>query len=320
MSKFSERFPTSIRKRYIKLFPPSEPIYDINRDTDPNSVAKRIGTALESDAPCMIARFGSVEIGCICNYLAIKRPSLIKYIKGTRDPWWWTPNTIHYMKNNAGFFSPTEKNLEHFSELMLEAMPLVDILASWRHEEKVFESNLSQAYKIHLEYLTPFWSITPWTKALENKKVLVVHPFTESIEKQYQRRELIHNKSNILPKFELKTLKAVQSIGGKCLENFHDWFEALEYMQNEIDMIDYDICIIGCGAYGFPLAAHVKRRKKKAIHMGGATQLLFGIKGKRWENYYDEFDYKKHMNSYWIRPSLEETPSTANLIESGCYW
>lgn len=47
-----------------------------------------------------------------------------------------------------------------------------------------------------------------------------------------------------------------------------------------MDKIDYDICLIGCGAYGFPLAAHAKRKGKKAVHLGGALQLLFGIKGK----------------------------------------
>jgi hypothetical protein len=320
MTKFSKRFPTSIRKRYIKWFPPTEPIYDIDRDVMPDRVAQKIYETLMTEKPCMIARFGSVEIGCVCNYLAIQKPNPLKYIQGIKDPWWWTKETIHHMKNNAGFFSPTEENLERFSKLMIESMPLVDILASWRHEEKIFKKELAQAYKIHLELLTPFWSSNPWTKALEGKKVLVVHPFIETMEKQYLRRELIHQNPDILPQFELKTLKAVQSIGGNCPDNFSNWFEALEYMQQKIDNIDYDICIIGCGAYGFPLAAHVKRKGKKAIHMGGATQLLFGIRGKRWENYFDEFDYKKWMNSFWVRPSAQETPMTANQIESGCYW
>ena len=49
--------------------------------------------------------------------------------------------------------------------------------------------------------------------------------------------------------------------------------------------IDFDVAIIGCGAYGFPLAAKLKQAGKQAIHLAGATQLLFGIKGKRWEEY-----------------------------------
>ena len=67
-----------------------------------------------------------------------------------------------------------------------------------------------------------------------------------------------------------------------CLDEFihylHDLPEAI------LDKQDYDICLIGAGAYGFPLAAHVKRKGKKAIHLGGALQLLFGVKGKRWED------------------------------------
>ena len=54
-------------------------------------------------------------------------------------------------------------------------------------------------------------------------------------------------------------------------------------MQKEIDKIDFDIAILGCGAYGYPLASYIKSIGKKAIHIGGATQLIFGIKGKRWE-------------------------------------
>ena len=41
---------------------------------------------------------------------------------------------------------------------------------------------------------------------------------------------------------------------------------------------DYDICLIDCGAYKFPLAAHAKRQGKKAIHLDGSLQLLSKIK------------------------------------------
>lgn len=94
-------------------------------------------------------------------------------------------------------------------------------------------------------------------------------------------------------------IRAVQSLGGNS--QFKDWFEALEYMKTEIDKVDYDICLIGAGAYGFPLAAHVKRQGKQGVHLGGALQLLFGIKGKRWEmaNYDSLWDLEKgHTKTY----------------------
>lgn len=314
MSKFSQRFPTSIRKRYIKLFS-SEPLPPLKYDMDADHVSDIIYQALQSDKPCMITRFGSVELGCIVNYLGVKNKNILDYIRGKAEPWWWTNLTLHDMRINAGFFSICDENLRKFSELMIQDMAQIDILASWLLDENKFEKELSHVYKIWLEYLNPYWSKEPWSRALKGKKVLVVHPFVDSIQKQYQRKTLLHKHPDTLPDFELKTIKAVQSIGGICNEGFRDWFEALEYMKAEIDKTDYDICILGCGAYGFPLAAHVKRMGKKAIHMGGATQMLFGIRGKRWEEEYGEF-----MNEYWIRPSKEETPEVAINIENGCYW
>lgn len=99
-------------------------------------------------------------------------------------------------------------------------------------------------------------------------------------------------------------------------------------MEDEIDKEDYDICLLGCGAYGFPLAAHVKRQGKQAVHLGGALQLLFGIKGKRWEdpNYgVKEWNipygsYTALMNKYWIRPDNITSPPNIQQVEGGCYW
>lgn len=86
-------------------------------------------------------------------------------------------------------------------------------------------------------------------------------------------------------------------------------------MKHKIDSINYDICLIGCGAYGFPLAAYIKRQGKQAIHVGGALQLLFGIKGRRWDEMYQNV-----YNEYWVRPSKNETPQTSGNVEGGCYW
>ena len=200
---------------------------------------------------------------------------------------------------------------------MLDCIPDVDILGSWLNNESFFFEELKNAKRIVLEDMEPFFTTNPWTKALEGKKVLVVHPFAKSIVKQYKKRELIFE-NNLLPKFELKAIKAVQSLGGQH-PDFKDWFEALNFMKQKIDSTDYDICIIGAGAYGFPLAAHVKRQGKKSIHLAGVTQLLFGIKGKRWENYI-VWPYMNLFNEHWVRPDDSEKPKTAKKVEEACYW
>jgi hypothetical protein len=168
-----------------------------------------------------------------------------------------------------------------------------------------------------LEDLEPFFTSNPWTKALAGKKVLVVHPFVETIKSQYQQRERIFN-NDLLPAFELEVIPAVQSIAGQKTE-FEDWFSALHSMKEQIAKKDFDVCILGCGAYGFPLASFVKNMGKQAIHIGGATQLLFGIKGKRWEQFI-VYPYSNLFNEHWVRPNQNETPKKSNSVEGGCYW
>ena len=114
------------------------------------------------------------------------------------------------------------------------------------------------------------------------KKVLVIHPFEDSIKKQYEKNrthifERIYDADDILPEFELITLKAVQTLAGEHDSRFATWFEALNWMIEQCKKIEFDVAIIGCGAYGFPLAAELKRMGKTAIHLGGATQIVFGI-------------------------------------------
>ena len=81
----------------------------------------------------------------------------------------------------------------------------------------------------------------------------------------------------------------------------------------------FDVAIIGCGAYGFPLAAEIKRMGKIAIHLGGVTQIMFGIIGRRWETEYKQF-HDDVVNEYWIRPSADEKIKGLDTIEDGCYW
>lgn len=122
-----------------------------------------------------------------------------------------------------------------------------------------------------------FWTELPWTLALKGKRVLVVHPFAESIKSQSCRRNLIFKNQNIWPEYNLITLCAVQSNAGNNV-SFRDWFEALKWMEDEIAKIDFDICILGCGAYGLPLAATIKRMGKKQFIWGEELSFYLALK------------------------------------------
>lgn len=290
------------------------------RQLDGTEVQKEISRLLLRDAPCMIARFGSVELQAVVDYL--NPPTLknaIKFVKGEIPAWGYAPSTMRAMHINAGFFPATKPMLDRFGALMMGCVTEVDMLGSWRPEESVVMPYMTQTIAVPLYALEPYYFDNPWTPALEGKMVLVVHPFEDTIRKQHEAGRYNHlfTDSRLTPAYELQTLKAVQSIAGNKPEGFDDWFQALEWMKSEIDKREFDIAIIGCGAYGFPLAAHVKQIGKKAIHLGGAVQNLYGIKSRGMEN---TKWYKEAVNDYWVRPSEEETPKGYKKVENGLYW
>lgn len=269
----------------------------------------------------LITKFGTVELQTLLYFLR-KNDNFEAYkdfIKGRREIF---ENTVlDELYTRAGFF-PKEKDLyKKFTSLYVEDIKEIDILGSYVWTEKYMQEYLPKNYVgTNLEgFYAPFLWQNPWTKALKGKKVLVIHPFTESIKKQYQKREFLFSNNEVLPEFkELILVKAVQTIAGTQNNDFETWFDALDFMKNEISSKDFDIALIGCGAYGLPLAAHVKRMGKIAIQLAGWTQMLFGIYGNRWIE--DQKEYAHFVNEHWTRPNETEKPKHSAIVENGCYW
>jgi hypothetical protein len=274
-----------------------------------------IKNELNDDKPSMIARFGSTEIKAI---LYLKTPWFLKFIIKKMMNYDAVQKEFVNMKILSGFFPSNELSITKFSTLMYADMKELDVLGSWRFEERFLVSHFSKAKIVSLDNLEPYLQENPWSEILKDKKVLVIHPFNKTIEDQYHnKRALLFRDPRVLPEFKsLQTIKAVQTLAGNKAE-YKDWFAALDAMKSEIDTKDFDIAIIGAGAYGFPLAAHVKRLGKKAIHLGGPTQMLFGIKGKRW---IDSPKFKNIINEHFVVPSDLDKITNASKVESGCYW
>ena len=268
-----------------------------------------ISQLLKSDKPIMVARIGGAELSCIRNYLKRRDNNKIRYKESMRFA----------MSNNAGFFPSTDEMLDRFSNEFLEYLTDADVVGTLfsKGEDYICHNYCKDAVLIRLRSIEPYYYLNPWSAKLKGKKVLVIHPFQETIENQYKnKRESIFDNQEILPLFHLETIKAVQS-NANSKTIFRNWFQAYQYMCDEIFKKDFEIAIIGAGAYGLPLASYIKKLGKKAIHMGGAAQILFGIKGKRWDNH--EI-ISKLYNQYWLRPLKSETPQGYQSVEEGCYW
>jgi hypothetical protein len=165
--------------------------------------------------------------------------------------------------------------------------------------------------------LEPYLDASPWSRILAGRRVLVVHAFSESIAKQYREsRKRIFADASVLPEFDLQCIKAPQTMLTETA-GFSNWAEALEDLKARASVLNFDVAIIGCGAYGLPLGAHIKKMGRVAIHFGGAVQLLFGISGKRWR---DQPQFRALMTDAWVPPLESERPLGWEKIEEGCYW
>ncbi|MCR5487756.1 MAG: hypothetical protein K6F35_09550 [Lachnospiraceae bacterium] len=126
--------------------------------------------------------------------------------------------------------------------------------------------------------------VKSWIQALNGKKVLVISPFEKSIIAQHSVFEKVWKGYEKIPRFQLSTIKAVQSVRGMHPEGLDSWEQSLSYMFEQAMDKEFDVALIGAGAYSLPLGSMIKKVGKVAIHMGGDLQLLFGISGRRWDN------------------------------------
>lgn len=260
---------------------------------------------IKSDKSFMAGRFGTTECQTFVRKLEIEMGFRKKF-----------GNRLHMICNFSGFFPYDKLLLDEYCDLVSEYYSGVDLLGIMNvlGEDFIVKNYCRNTELTRLEVFDP----VNWSYALEGKSVLVIHPMSETIDRQYANRQtLIFPGTNILPKFNLTTIKAVQTIAGQKDDRFSTWFDALEYMYKEIDKKDFDIALIGAGAYSFPLAIYIKRLGKQAIHVGGPLQLLFGIRGIRWDN---NISYMKYFNDAWVRPDASEKPQNYKSVEGGCYW
>lgn len=234
---------------------------------------------------------------------------------------------------HAGVFPPTHNSVEKWVFQALESIRLSDILvAGWykplaEMEETFLNVANKYAPRIPLRSLEPYY-VEPekrWTQLLKGQKVAVVNAFAETAVAQTKKRSQIwkENADSLLPEdttwIPIKTGYAPVLAKGRAEweSSIQSWDVAVTSTVKRVIESEAKIAIIGCGGLGMLIGAELRRRGIIAIVMGGATQVLFGIKGNRWASH----DVISHFwNDAWVYPAEQETPLGSSQIEGGCYW
>lgn len=283
-----------------------------SRKLSPDSMGTWIRGRIANRTPTLIGKLGTLEMELLAHDNKRDRT-------GGRVP---VPKELRRQAFvNVGLFPATDEALWRAFDEIRSALREIDGLAvHGEPAERRLVENDCRNVEVLCETggLEPWMASVPWSTALEGKRVLVVHPFVDTIELQYRRhRERIWaSRPGLLPDFELHTLRMPLSAGLRAPQE-RDWSERLDRMREGIERKTFDVALIGAGGMSLPLACHAKRMGAIGFHMGGATQLLFGICGRRWDDYED---INCFFNDSWTRPSAAETPETATLVEDGCYW
>ena len=239
---------------------------------------------------------------------------------------------------NAGLFSSEiidSDCLQEWCRYMMDNFHLMDEIAMWNPikplDERFFiENHITQIKKyLPLRALEPFYQDLPenrWSLAIETP-FCVVSPFVESIENQWAKRDMLFP-------FSLWSSKAKFS-GGVCTgysplicdrneicswpSNIlqQGWWGGVNHIVDSCVATGAKFAFVGAGALSLPVCFELKKRGISAIHTGGGTQIIFGIRGRRWLSHSVISGF---FNEHWISPQASEIPSAGNVIEGGCYF
>jgi hypothetical protein len=268
--------------------------------------------ALENDTGALIGRNGSTELELIIDVDA--------------------SHLYDCLRHNAGVFPITHR--EHLIKWRYAAVDAIrnsDVLVSGWYlplvdsEQALLRTIGFNGPQIPLRSLEPYY-VEPeyqWTQLLSGHRVAVVSSFTQTMQTQIEKKDAIWlNKivlSNTIDWSWVQTGYSPDIAKGKneWPPGIHSWSEAVDYVVSSVIAEGARFALIGCGGLGMPIAKALKDRGVIAIVLGGAIQVLFGIKGRRWQNHDIISNY---WNDAWVYPSKEEIPSNARIIEGGCYW
>ena len=270
-----------------------------------------IAIALQNDDGALIGRNGTIELDSMINPLSEMKAAILE--------------------KNAGVFPSVNVSIRNkWRDASIEATQYANVLATgWYEPLKAAEAEAlkcwgTMAIQIPLRSLEPYYVDIErqWTRLLSGHRVAVVSSFTETARSQVPKLSAIWPNGLLPSDIDWRWVQtghppSVAQGRNEWPPNVATWSDAVNHVVVEVIRTGARFALIGCGGLSMPIAKALKDRGIIAIVLGGAIQVLFGIKGKRWETHPV---ISKFWNDSWVWPSEDETPRGANGIEGGCYW
>jgi hypothetical protein len=249
---------------------------------------------IKGSKPCSIVRMGNVEMTSLLQEEGI----------------------YHQMYTNAGFYGD-ETIYKKWKNLYVQSLYNCDIILDV-YSCPSFSIQGDVVTKLNIWKPTLPYNENPqyWVNLIETipEPIGIISFFKADIIRQLGKLHKVWPKNPRMKNKDFVIVKAFQSISGN--RPHENWMQTFNEMKKKIDKHPrIKVWFVSAGCYGLPLCDYLKSRGCRAVYLGGILQLIFGLKGKRWD---ERKEVKELMNSNWRYP--EERPENAEAVESGCYW
>jgi len=258
----------------------------------------------------------------------------VKYVQNRRNI--SVINTEKFTKNikkYAGYYDANDnpKNLKFFLDKYAESYSESDVVmvansslcSAYKYllpTNNYYETTCSESFKnitteligdktcIKFHYIESMNYINNWFSLLSGKRILIISPFTNEIQRQLKNKDNIF-KGVGFQKIDFPEFKSVEYITMPLTMDgyntphknwkgtYHNLCEQVRSKKKE-----FDIALLMCGCYSGPLGLYIKKIYRSAIYLGGIGQIMFGIKGSRYMIPY----YTRFMNEHWTYPDISE--------------
>jgi len=231
----------------------------------------------------------------------------------------------------AGLFPKNKALLLKFMKQFQESLKSADLLGLWygkneyaQYVQAGMSASVCNFYDFSGHYGAFASGRDPgWFSALKGKKVMVISSFASLIFERANKITWDQIWAGRIPWFEPDEIIPADfpyGFDADAEAMYGDSLSLLDSFKSRFleDLRRADVVLAGCGAYAIPLLAWVKQEGKVGIHLAGQIQLLFGIRGHRWD--VNPAFSDRLYNDYWIHPPEKYVPKSAKKVENSCYW
>lgn len=307
MSSSVDKIRIRLRNRCLRLH--GEDFWKVRELMKHQDVHRKISGAIEARTPYAVGRLGGVEA------------NIMMWGKQISSSF-WRPNSCTFFADtatgatNAGIAPRNRESYRLFANLAWDALQQADLLGVWKtgREAICLKSHTKKVF-FDVEITGPNGKDDcHWMRSLKGRRVLVISPFTATIEVQIPKLGEVWREMPWMAETDFHLVPFPYLIDEDCSET---WWEVYNRIGKIICAGNYDVALFGCGGLGLPFTQIAKDAGRIGIHLGGHLQLIFGIYGQRHLN---QNWFCDQINKYWVRPDKSEVPHSANRVEGGCYW